>query len=173
MGKDMTQEKQPLDNHQKKSPEIKQQIKDLKRVRFISGLSAILGLLKILPFFDLILFAGEWTLLKNVFPITLALIDKIASKDLYPKSLLSTFYTDNWIGLLIRTFGAESTIVLFGADLISDAENVALPAPFDGFDIPAPFVDALITLYTHHKLKKINKKNIEILQFPNDISKTH
>ncbi len=143
-------------------PVLASRARDLRRVRWIASLSAAVETAKLLPAIDIFVVAFEWAVLKTVVPGLLEVRDAWKEGARNPVSLSRAFVVGNWISLLHRAFGGAGGAAVLALDLVTDAETLLLPAPLDGFDIPAPLADAAIAAFAHRALQNLKRDAAEL-----------
>ncbi len=142
-------------------------LRDLRRVRNIAGLAAAVETLKLLPGIDAAVLAVEWVALKNALPMALAVLDDVREKRFSFRRLFTVGATENWIALTTRAFGGAGAAAALTADIATDGGTLVLPAPFDGFDVPAMAADAVIAGLAHRAIRRLEEeKTHEITSLP-------
>lgn len=131
------------------------QLADLRRVRWIAGASALVETLKLLPAIDALVLAVEWAVLKTAVPGALEVKDAWKAGVRNPLKLSRAFAAGNWFALTHRAFGGAGGAAVVALDVLTDVETLLLPAPLDGFDIPAPLADAVIAGLAHRAIRKM------------------
>lgn len=144
-----------------------QRLRDLRRVRNIAALTAAVEGFKLLPGIDAAVLAVEWVVLKNALPMLLALVDDVRDGQFSFRRLFTLAATENWIALITRAFGGGGAAALLVADVGTDGGTLVLPAPFDGFDVPAMAADAAIAMFAHRAIRRLeDEKTHEIKSLP-------
>lgn len=136
------------------------QLADLRRVRWIASLSALVETLKLLPAIDAIVLAFEWAILKTAVPGLLEVKDAVKAGIRNPLKLARAFAAGNWFALTHRAFGGAGGAAVLALDILTDIETLVLPAPLDGFDIPAPLADAVIAGLAHRAIGKLEQEQV-------------